>query len=104
MAKKMDKRIEMALLSLDPTTKRTAWHGAPTFAGLLRGVTAEMALWRPHPKAPCIRETALHVAFWQNSVANRLAIEFIHGIAEHNLYHAGQVNILKRLAKLEGPR
>ena len=165
MAKRMDKRIDTALLSLNPTTKRLAWHGAPTFMGLLRGVTPTMALWWPVPKAPCIWETALHVAFWQNSVANRLsqetikfaprmkpqtwpypvdtlsreewqeavtlvtethrrlvsvvagfdppaldkpprgstnrpAIEFIHGIAEHNLYHGGQVNLLKRLARL----
>ena len=167
MAKRMDKRIKTALLSLNPTTKRPSWHGAPTFQGLLRGVTPTMALWRPAPKAPCIWETALHVAFWQNSVANRLssetirfgprmkpqiwpypvetlsadewreavtlvaethrrlvsavagfdpavldrqprgatkrpAIEFIHGIAEHNLYHGGQVNVLRRLAKLSG--
>ena len=164
---KRDKRIDAALLSLNPTTTRPAWHGAPTVNGLLRGVSPELALWTPRPKAPCIRDIALHVAFWQNSVANRLsadshrlgvklrpqtwpyaveslspaewreivamvrethdrlvaaeagfdparldrppssgtkrpAIEFIHGIAEHNLYHGGQVNILKRLAKLAG--
>ena len=162
-----DKRIETALLSLNPTTKRPAWHGAPTFMGVLRGVSPTMALWRPVLKSPCIWATAIHVAFWQNSVANRLstetikfapcvtpqrwppgvdalsaeewkeavalvgethrrlvsvvtnfdpaaldrpargttnrrAIEYIHGIAEHNLYHGGQINILKRLAKMAG--
>ncbi len=166
---RLDRRIETALLSLNPTTKRPSWHAAPTFMGVLRGVTPTMALWRPARKAPhiCIWATAVHVAFWQNSVGNRLssetikfaprvtpqrwppavdtlsadqwketvalvarthrrlvsvvadfdpaaldrpprgttnrrAIEYIHGIAEHNLYHGGQINILKRLAKMAG--
>ena len=29
----------------------------------------------------------------------RIAIELIHGLAEHNLYHAAQIKMLKRLAK-----
>jgi hypothetical protein len=114
-----------------------------------------------------IREISLHVAFWENSVANRLsgesvrvgfkqcktgwpvrsskidaaqwkeevtivvethdrlvktvanfdprrldrppapktrriAIEFIHGIAEHTLFHAAQIKTLKLLAKHAG--
>lgn len=72
---KRDRRIEVALLSLNPTTKRPSWHGAPTVNGLLRGVSPELALWTPQAKAPCIRDIALHVAFWQNSVANRLSGE-----------------------------
>jgi len=162
-----DARIRNALLSIDPTTKRPAWHGAPTPIGLLRGVTPETAVWRPHPSMNNIREISLHVAFWENSIANRLtgesvrvpfkmrktswaarsdsvdagqwkdevafvkaaherlvgavagfdparlgkplepkskriAIEFIHGAAEHSLYHAGQIKLLKTLAKRGG--
>lgn len=161
-----DRRIETALLSLNPTTKRPSWHGAPTVMWVLRGVTPTMAIWRPAPEAPriCIWAVAVHVAYWQNSIANTLseetikftpcvtpkrwpppedalswkevvtlvaqthrrlvsvvtdfdpvaldrpprgranrpAVDFIHGIAEHNLYHGGQINILKRLAKLSG--
>ena len=163
-----DPRIRNALLSLNPTTRRSAWHGAPTHLGLLRGVPATTAVWRPQPSMNCIRDIALHIAFWENSVANRLsgesarvpfkqrqtgwprrvdqldprqwkddlryvaqthkrlvdivagydpkrldrppgpkttriAIEFIHGIAEHNLYHGAQIKMIKRLAK-QAPR
>jgi hypothetical protein len=164
-------RIRTALVSLDPGSKRPAWHGAPTILGLLRGVRPATAVWvpptgvdRPHS----IRDIALHVAFWENSVANRLsgesarvpfeqtpwpgwpavvdpltekqwkgevryvtethrrlvsivegfdprrldeppsprtsrrAIEFIHGVAEHNLYHAGHLKMVKRLAHEAG--
>lgn len=124
----------------------------------------ETALWRPYPKAANIREIALHISFWENSVANRLtgnshrlgfkqrktswaiqedeipagewrddvlmikachsrlvfavegfdpnqldrplgpnskrpAIEYIHGVGEHNLYHAAQIKMLKTLAR-----
>lgn len=160
---RQDPRIRTALLSLNPTTKRPAWHGAPTVLGVLRGVTADVAIWRAKPSMNNIREIALHAAFWNNSIANRLtgeshrvkfaqrktswprridqldeaqwrdevalvastherlvaavsafdpsaldrpvggrttriAIEFIHGIAEHNLYHAAQIKLMKLLA------
>ncbi|MEM7627678.1 MAG: DinB family protein [Planctomycetota bacterium] len=158
------KQLSTALLSIDPTTKRPAWHGAPTYLGLMRGVTPQHALFRPAPGMNCIREIALHIAFWENSVANRLAgtshrlpfaqrktgtpqpvsvlppaqwkqevslmvtaherlvdavrtlaperldqpadprtgriaSEMIHGVAEHTLYHTGQIKMLKKLAK-----
>jgi len=131
---------------------------------VLRGVKIETALGRPYRKAGNVREIALHIAFWENSVANRLtgeakrlgfkqrktswaiqddsigpsqwrdelalvkacharlvsavegfdpgkldepsgprterpAIEFIHGVGEHNLYHGAQIKMLKTLAK-----
>lgn len=162
-----DARIQTALLSINPTTQRPAWHGAPTVIGLLRGVTSSMAVWRPSRSMNNIREISLHVAFWENSVANRLsgesvrvgfsqrktgspkrldvidaadwkaevkfvaathhrlirivtdfdparldrpidsntnrvAIEFIHGIAEHGLYHAAQIKMIRLLAKRAG--
>jgi len=161
---KLDPRIRTALASIDPTSGRPAWHGAPTTVGLLRGVDVETALWRPSPVASNLREIALHVAFWENSVANRLtggsarvafrqratgwpvregaidaaqwtaevravkaahealvravtefdprrldgplgsrskrpAIEFIHGVGEHSLYHAAQIKMLKSLSR-----
>ena len=160
-------RLRTALVSLDPTTKRPAWHGAPTPLGVLRGVSPATAMWRPVPRMVCIREITVHIAFWENSVANRLsgasnrlpyrmgkpgwllpsdeltreqwkedrrilaethgrlvasveafdperldrppgkqtgraAIEYIHGVAEHSLYHGGQIKMLKRLAKTAG--
>ncbi len=160
----LDPRIENALVSINPTTKNSAWHGCPTAIGVLRGVNSTMAVWRPYPDANNIREIALHIAFWENSVANRLsakrirlefqrwktgwaipsdaveekqwkseialikqvherlteavmnfdpgmldkpagkrtsrnAIEFIHGVAEHRLYHTAQMEMIKTLAK-----
>ena len=163
-----DPRIRNALLSIHPTSERPAWHGAPTAVGLLRGVKVDAAVWRPYPRASNVREIALHVAFWENSVANRLtggtaraefeqrttgwpvrveapldavqwkrevrlvnachaylvravtefdprrldrplgtnskrpAVEYIHGVAEHSLYHAAQIKMLKTLAKRGG--
>ena len=69
----MDPRIRTALVSVNPTSKNPAWHGAPTALGILRGVSAKVAVWRPYPGANNIREIALHIAFWENSVANRLS-------------------------------
>jgi len=69
----VDPRIRNAVLSIDPSSVRPAWHGAPTVIGLLRGVGPDVAVLRPYPKANNTREIALHVAFWENSVANRLS-------------------------------
>lgn len=165
--KKLDPRIKNALVSIDPTSKRPAWHGVPTAIGVLRGVRPAVAVWRPYPDCNNIRELALHIAFWENSVANRLSgkrhnigfqqhktswpikldsideaqwkdeiklvklihkrltdavmnfdpdlldqpvgkqttrntIEFIHGVAEHRLYHTAQMDMIKTLAKFKG--
>jgi uncharacterized damage-inducible protein DinB len=157
-------RIRTALASIKPTKENPAWHGCPTALGVLRGVSASVATWRPYPGANNIREIALHIAFWENSVANRLSgenirvefaqrktswatlcdsvedaqwkdeiallkrtherlaealihfdpdrldqpigkqtnkniIGFIHGVAEHTLYHTAQMEAIKTLAK-----
>lgn len=70
-----DPRIRTAIISVNPTTENPAWHGAPTALGVLRGVRAAVAVWRPFTGANNIREIALHIAFWENSVANRLSGE-----------------------------
>lgn len=62
----MDRRIGVALVSTDPTGDRPAEHGAPTHVGLLRGVKAEEANYRPPGLAWCVRDVALHIAYWQN--------------------------------------
>jgi uncharacterized damage-inducible protein DinB len=163
----LDPRIRNALVSIDPSTKNPAWHGTPTAIGVLRGVNSTVAVWRPYPDGNNIREIVLHIAFWENSVANRLsgkrvkvgfqqwktgwvircdsideeqwksevaliksvharlaeavrsfdpdlldkpagkqttrnAIEFIHGVAEHRLYHTAQMEMIKTLAKHQG--
>lgn len=165
--KAMNPRIGTALLSISPTAKRPAWHGCPTALGVLRGVSPRVAVWRPFPGGNNIREIALHIAFWENSVANRIsgqnvlvgfrqrktgwatrqdpvdaaqwkteigllraahdrlvdavsrfdprkldkpvgkkttrkAVEFIHGVAEHGLYHTAQLKLLMRCARHQG--
>ena len=66
-------RIRNALVSIDPTTKRPAWHGVTTAIGVLRGVGPVAAVWRPYPDSNNIRELALLIAFWENIIANRLS-------------------------------
>jgi len=73
----LDPRIKNALISVNPTTQNPNWHGAPTTAGVLRGINARVAVWRPYPGANNIREIALHLAFYENSVANRLTGESV---------------------------
>jgi hypothetical protein len=163
----IDTRIRTALVSVNPTTAHPAWHGAPTALGVLRGVNSSMAVWRPYPGGNNIREITLHIAFWENSVANRLSgenhlvgfkqrktswvirqdtideqqwkseigilktahqrlvdaltrfdpalldqpvgkktvrpvVEFIHGVAEHSLHHATQIEMIKTLLRARG--
>lgn len=166
--KNLNPRIQTALTSVNPTTQHPAWHGAPTALGVLRGVSPAVAVWRPYPGANNIREIALHIAFWENSVANRLsgqsalagfkqrktswavmldtideaqwkaeialvrtaherltaaviafdpglldkpagkqttrnAAEYIHGVAEHTLFHTAQMEMIKKLFSASAP-
>ena len=140
------------------------WHGCPAVPRVLVGVNSRIAVWRPHPGAHAIRETALHITFFENLVANILsgedrpaefelqkrgspvvvegltekqwrsekhyisavnerlgevvgsfdpdrldqvasersgitAMEYIHGIVDHTLYHTAEMDLLKTLAK-----
>jgi hypothetical protein len=159
----LDPRIRTALISITPTSEHPAWHGCPTTSGVLRGINPVVAVWRPYPGGNNIREIALHIAFWENSLANKIsrqkvlvgfkqrktgwavmydsidekqwkneinlikathvrlthalmgfdpslldqpvgknttrnAIEVIHGVAEHTLYHTAQIEMIKTLA------
>lgn len=69
----LDRRIIDALMCFDPNKDRPNRAGAPTLLGVLRGVDHVAATWRLHPGWPNIREIALHVAFWENCLLNRLA-------------------------------
>jgi len=159
MAPAPDRRIALLLEILDQAFARRGWHGT-TLRGALRGVTPEMALWRPGAKRHNIWELAIHAAYWKYAVRRRLAgastgsferkpsnwpaipqpadvvawrrdirlleeehqqlrevvarlspadldrrspkgvwtnAEEIHGVAAHDLYHTGQIQLLKRL-------
>lgn len=141
-----------ALLNEGFQTK--AWHG-PTLRGSLRGVTAEMARWRPSAQAHNIWELVLHTAYWKSMVRGRISsarnsgfpvrgrnwfrrddgsaamwkreidlldemhqrllqtvkdlplarlqedriIRELRGVALHDVYHAGQIGLLKKMYK-----
>jgi len=68
----LDVRIIDALTCLDPNKERPSCTGAPSHLGVLRGVDHLCAVWRPFPAWANIREVALHVAFWENCLCNRL--------------------------------
>ena len=134
-----------------------AWHG-PTLRGCLRGVSVELASWKPAPDRHSIWELALHCAYWKHRVrcriggvesrfgrspsnfpslpvkpdaqawkrdlallnrAHRALVEAVQsldpstldepaprrtrreqilGAAFHDVYHAGQIRLLKKLA------
>lgn len=161
-----DRRLEEALRHLQPEAGVKLWHGGASVLGALRGVSSEMAVWRPYPDRHSIWGLALHVAYWNYAVWRRIEggahggfprspsnfpavpeaptreawnkdrrlvrewhghlkesvsqfdagrlderaggegktsyADLITGIVLHDTYHAGQIVMLKRLAKSEG--
>jgi len=163
----LDPRIRQQVLTLvRPKGKKhlRPWHGAPPVSSVLVGVNSSIAVWRPYPGANSIRDFALHIAYFENAVANKLsgtslavefelrkrgwpvsyeaieekqwrsersyirktserlakavisfdprqlgqiaseksgmtAMEYIHGIVDHTLYHTADLQFLKKLAK-----
>lgn len=48
------------------------WHGGPSVISALRGVTADIASWRPHPDRHTIWELVLHIAYWKYAIRRRI--------------------------------
>jgi hypothetical protein len=146
---------DLLIDGIDEGYSRKAWHG-PTLRGALRGVTIELALWRPAQNRHNIWELTVHCAYWKYAVRRRLtgeprgsfprtgrnwfplpeptprnwradlrlladehralretvaslpearvrrAVRLIRGAAYHDVYHAGQIQLLKRLANVTG--
>lgn len=67
----MDPTLQLIARTLHPP-RGQAWHGGPTPAGAVRGVTAAVARWRPRPGRHTIWELALHAAYWQYAIRRRL--------------------------------
>ena len=161
-----DRRLEEALRHLHPAPGAKLWHGGASALGALRGVSPEVASWRPYPDRHSIWALALHVAYWNYAVWRRLTgapkggfprdpshfpdvpdpptqgawdadrrlvrewhdrlvtalevfdptrlddpvdgdakwtyADLVTGILLHDTYHAGQIQMLKRLARSEG--
>lgn len=155
--RRQDPVLESLLDHLDRAYRGPSWHGT-ALRGTLRGVTPELALWKPGPDRNSIWSLLLHAAYWKYSVRRRLrrdgrgsfprgpanfpalpspadagawkrdlalladqhrllreavagldpaglqrkqgswrTIDYVLGAASHDLYHAGQINLLKRL-------
>lgn len=67
-----DRRIEEAIRHFHPPPGAKPWHGGPTVLGALRGVSPEVASWKPYPDRHSIWALALHVAYWNYAVERRL--------------------------------
>ena len=150
---------DMLLITIDQAYNKQSWHGT-NLRGSIRGVSPDLAAWRPAPGRHNIWELAVHAAYWKYAVLRRLtgqkrgsfALEgsnfftrpiettdhawradlkllddmhrdlraaiaalptarleatepgrkttnawLITGIAAHDLYHAGQIQLIKRL-------
>ncbi len=151
----MDTR-EQLLTSLRRAFDGRSWHG-PNLRGALRGLTPEVAFFRPGPGRHSVYDLVLHTAYWKYVARRRLtgekrgsfpfegsnffaeprpkdaravkaalvqldsehaalrdlvealpeaafaarhgqwtAEEMIAGVAAHDLYHAGQIQLVKR--------
>jgi uncharacterized damage-inducible protein DinB len=150
--------LTLLLDQLDRAYDRRSWHGT-NLRGSIRGLTADLAVWRPRPGRHNIQELVVHAAYWKYAVRRRLtgekrgafplkgsnwfertiadaglwkadvrlledchralrnAVEgleervlarttsgspfdnraLVAGIIAHDLYHAGQIQLLKRL-------
>ena len=154
-----DPRIQLLTQIVDQAFQCKSWHGT-TLKGSIRGLTVDMATWRPTSDRHNIWELILHTAYWKYIVRRRLIrdktsrfarspsnwpalpqdttaellkdditllqsehdqlmvaiedfppsqldrcapesnwtfAEHIHGAAAHDLYHAGQIQLLKKL-------
>lgn len=63
--------LDALLATLHPK-RGQAWHGGPTPAGALRGVTAAQARWKPGRGRHSIWELMLHIAYWNYAVRRHL--------------------------------
>ncbi len=70
-----DRRLEEALRHLDPPPGTKLWHGGASVLGALRGLSPEVAAWRPYPDRHSIWALALHVAYWNYAVRRRITGE-----------------------------
>ena len=73
----MDRTLRLVARTLHPP-RGTAWHGGPTPAGTLRGVSARDAARRPLRGRHTIWELALHLAYWNYAVHRRLLLAMGH--------------------------
>ena len=151
--------LDLLLTTIDQAYNKPSWHGT-NLRGSIRGVSPQLAAWRPRRGRHNIWELVVHAAYWKYTIVRRLtgrkrgsfplagsnffarpieqserawradlallddmhhelretiaaltesqltAVEsgrkatnlwLITGIAAHDLYHAGQIQLIKRL-------
>lgn len=67
-----DGQLDEVVRLLEPPAGTKPWHGGASVLGALRGVSPEVASWRPYPDRHSIWALALHVAYWDYAVWRRL--------------------------------
>lgn len=70
-----DRRLEEALRHLSPPPGTKLWHGGASVLGALRGLSPEVAAWKPYPDRHSIWALALHIAYWNYAVRRRITEE-----------------------------
>ena len=71
MARGSRKNLGSPLVLIDTAYNRPSWHG-PNLRGSLRGVSLDVAAWRPQPGAHNVWELLVHAAYWKYVVWRRL--------------------------------
>ena len=67
-----DRRLEETLRHLHPPPGTKLWHGGASVLGALRGLSPDVAAWKPYPDRHSIWALALHVAYWNYAVRRRI--------------------------------
>ena len=67
-----DPRLARVLHLLSRTSSKDLWFEGGTVTGVLRGVDARTAHWRPAPDRHSIWALTLHVAYWKYAVRSHL--------------------------------
>ncbi len=70
-----DRRLEEAIRHFHPPAGTKLWHGGASVLGALRGLSPDVAAWKPFPDRHSIWELSLHIAYWNYAVRRRLTGE-----------------------------
>ena len=108
--------MQQLLSILDQAYDHRSWHGT-NLRDSIRRVSPRQAAWRPASGRHNIWEIVVHAAYWKYAVWRRLArkprgafplkgsnwfrrphFALLSGVAAHDLYHAGQIQLLKKLS------
>ena len=122
--------LDVLLVAMEEAFERKAWHG-PNLRGSIRGLDPAVACRRPAKGRHSIWELVVHAAYWKYAVRRRLVGDkrgsfafkgsnwfsrpdapsagsrttpavLLRGIAFHDVYHAGQIQLLKRMGSATG--